>query len=80
MLEAITLLGDRYKAELKEILLDYRALLSGDFKSYTAEMESLSKEIIELIDDKKLEALDEINITTLSSLASLNSAKQIALI
>ena len=79
MLEAITLLGDRYKAELKEILLDYRALLSGDFKSYTAEMESLSKEIIELIDDKKLEALDEINITTLSSLASLNSAKQIAL-
>lgn len=79
MLEAITLLGDRYKAELKEILLDYRALLTGDFKSYTAEMESLSKEIIELIDDKKLEALDEINITTLSSLASLNSAKQIAL-
>lgn len=79
MLEAITLLGDRYKAELKEILLDYRALLSGDFKSYTAEMQSLSKEIIELIDDKKLESLDEINITTLSSLASLNSAKQIAL-
>lgn len=78
MLEAITLLGDRYKAELKEILLDYRALLSGDFKSYTAEMQSLSKEIIELIDDKKLESLDEINITTLSSLASLNSAKQIA--
>ena len=79
MLEAITLLGDRYKAELKEILLDYRALLSGDFKSYTAEMKSLSKEIIELIDDKSFEALDEINITTLSSLASLNSAKQIAL-
>lgn len=79
MLEAISILGDRYKAELKEILLDYKALLSGDFKSYTAEMQSLSKEIIELIDDKKLEALDEINITTLSSLASLNSAKQIAL-
>lgn len=79
MLEAITLLGERYKAELKEILLDYKALLSGDFKSYSAQMQSLSKEIIELIDDKKLEALDEMNITTLSSLASLKSAKQIAL-
>lgn len=43
MLEAITLLGDRYKAELKEILLDYRALLAGDFKQYSSEMTALSK-------------------------------------
>lgn len=79
VLEAISILGDRYKTELKEMWIEYRDLLSGDFKQYSSEMDSLSKEIIELIDDKKLEALDQINITTLSSLASLQSAKQITL-
>ena len=79
VLEAIGILGDRYKDELKEIILEYRALLSGDFNQYSSDLDTLSKEIIELIDDKKLEALDQINVTTLSSLASLQSAKLIAL-
>lgn len=79
MLEAISILGEKYKSELKEIWIEYRDFLSGDFKQYTSDMDTLSKEIIELIDDKKLEALDQLNITTLSSLASLQSAKQIAL-
>ncbi|TLD84245.1 hypothetical protein [Helicobacter trogontum] len=79
MLEAISILGDQYKAELKEILLDYKALLLGDFKEYSNALDSLSREIIELIDDKKLEALDQINITTLSSLDSLQKTKQVIL-
>ena len=79
MLGAIQVIADQIKAELKEIFLDYKAFLLGDYSQYVGDMDALSKEIIELIDDKKLEALDEINITTLSSLASLNSAKQIAL-
>lgn len=79
MLQAISILGDRYKAELKELFLDYKAFLLGDYNKHTSDMNSLSKEIIELIDDKKLEALDQINITTLSSLDSINKTKQIVL-
>lgn len=33
MLQTIMLLGNGYKAELKEILLGYRALLTGDFNN-----------------------------------------------
>lgn len=79
MLHAITILGDRYKAELKELFLDYKAFLLGNYNKYASDMDSLCKEIIELIDDKKLETLDQINITTLSSLDSINKTKQIML-
>lgn len=79
MLEAIGILGDRYKIDLKELFLEYKSLLTGSFSQYSSDLDTLSKEIIELIDDKKLEALDQLNITTLSSLASLQSAKLIAL-
>lgn len=78
VLEAINALGERLKQELKELFLDYKAILQGNFAKYTNDLDTLSKEIIELIDDKKLESLDQINIATLSSLASLQSAKQIA--
>lgn len=79
VIEAINALREQVLNELKEIYLDYKAFLESDFKFYNVEMDRFCREIIELIDDKKLEALDEINITTLSSLASLKQAKELSL-
>ena len=79
VIESINTLYNQILGDLKEIFLDYKAFLEADYKNYSIEMDTLCKEIIEMIDDKKLEALDQINITTLSSLASIQSAKQIAL-
>lgn len=79
IIQALDMLRGQILAELKEIYLDYKAFLESDFKYYNIEMDRFCREIIELIDDKKLEALDQINITTLSSLASLNEAKKLSI-
>lgn len=79
VLEAIAVFSAQKGTELKELFLEFSAKLEGEYKGYHGELKDFCDEIIELIDDKKLDSLDQINITTLSSLASIQSAKLIAL-
>lgn len=78
VLEAIKILANQCLKELKETYLDFQASLIGLKNETHKDLNELLDSILESIDDKKLASLDEINITTLSSLASIQAAKGIA--
>lgn len=79
IIKAIDTLGKFLLGSLKDAFLDYKRFLESQFINSKVELKKLCDEIIEKIDDTKLEALDKINILTLSSLGALQSAKQLSL-
>lgn len=79
IIQAIDTLGKFLLGSLKDAYHDYKSFLNSQFINSKVELKKLCDDIIELIDDKKLEAMDEINVLTLSSLAALQSAKQLSL-
>lgn len=79
IIQAIDTLGKFLLGSLKDVYNDYKSFLNSQFINSKVELRKLCDDIIELIDDKKLETLDQINILTLSSLGALQSAKQLSL-
>lgn len=79
IIQAIDTLGKFLLGSLKDAYNDYKSFLNSQFINSKVELKKLCDDIIELIDDKKLETMDEINILTLSSLNAVQSAKQLGL-